>query len=638
MYGHRKYGPDGSILPAMNRLQRQDKLCWVVIKFLPAPAEMSPDGVAWSSPGKCFTTESFGDKRDGGIADWSRFLASMPAEECRLGIFRFDFRAVRKFVLVCWSPPSTKLVEWEDTQIWDIRKQALKEGIDPVRVEEAEGSDTPRESLVALLLELTLPEKLRGICVQGLATLAEFLGRQPKVKLAESRIMRLTTDSADCVQEARVMLEDEAAAAAAEVARADAHLAARKARQLAEAYATAFYYRRTKYEGEVRDREAAAAAKREKEERESNEESERRRIADEARKRAEYGAKAERDPVWRDRLAAAKKGQRDELTRWYHEHSLVAPSDPDIMHKGVRRARVGQASSLVRGEVSSDLREAALKPYQKLLAKASAARSAVYDPPSTAPDWSGHREVKFTEPGSLGLRLEEDQYGIVTVGALLSEERWEHATETMQYDDGVAKATGQIRVGDRVVKVAAGEPGVTPESQLIEFAGYKVRLTVILGVLARNIRPITFTFGPPVFGGYPKEEEGGPRPVTPVEWGAPPAQLHERPDDGYAEYHHNKMADAAAGAGGPLGPGVSQELSAIPGSGHERGGSASPGSSSMGEYDTADAEYEGENTVAADGSSSSGGGGAIPKGAPTIGVGSSLRPAIGIRIPMTRLN
>ena len=49
---------------------------------------------------------------------------------------------------------------------------------------------------------------------------------------------------------------------------------------------------------------------------------------------------------------------------------------------------------------------------------------------------------------------------------------------------------------------------MTPDSQLIEFAGHKVRLTVILGVLARNIRPITFTFGPPVFGGYPDEEEG----------------------------------------------------------------------------------------------------------------------------------
>ena len=64
--------------------------------------------------------------------------------------------------------------------------------------------------------------------------------------------------------------------------------------------------------------------------------------------------------------------------------------------------------------------EASLKPYQQLLAKATAARKAIYDPPSGDPDWSAHREVKFTERGSLGLRLEEDQYGIVTVSALLS--------------------------------------------------------------------------------------------------------------------------------------------------------------------------------------------------------------------------
>ena len=70
---------------------------------------------------------------------------------------------------------------------------------------------------------------------------------------------------------------------------------------------------------------------------------------------------------------------------------------------------------------------------------------------------------------------------------------------------------------------------MTPDSQIVEFSGHKVRLTVILGVLARNIRPIKFTFGPPLFGGWPDEEEGGNRPVTPVEWGRPPAPLPLRP-------------------------------------------------------------------------------------------------------------
>lgn len=488
-----------------------------------------------------------------------------------------------------------------------VSPQALDAGIDPTRVEEAEKGQHPRAALIALLLELTAEEKVRSIYSRGFATLAEFLAKQPKVKIAENCTVRLRSDCAACVQEAKDTLENEAKAAAVEVARAEAQLAARKARHLAEAYATGFYYRRMTHERKVREAEAAAAAKKEKEERETEEQRERQRLADEARKRREYGAKAERDPVWRARLAAAKKGQREDLTRWYHEHSLVAPSDPDILHQGVRRARVQQASSLVRGEVSIELREAALKPYQKLLPKAKAAHSAVYDPPSTAVDWSAQREVKFSEPGPLGLRLEEDQYGIVTVKALLSEERWEHATETMQYDDGIAKATGLIRVGDRVVKVAAGEPGVTPDSQLIEFAGYKVRLTVILGVLARNIRPITFTFGPPVFGGYPSEETGGARPVTPVEWGAPPAPLPPRP----GEVGHSSLS-----AGRGRGLAVPDNLSAItPAEGED--------------------DYLGQTSEDEDGFGKSRG---IPKGAPTVGVGSTLRPAIGIRMPMARLN
>ena len=53
------YGPDGSVLPAMMRLQRRDKLCWAVIKFVPSPTELAPDGVAWNSPGKCYSVESF---------------------------------------------------------------------------------------------------------------------------------------------------------------------------------------------------------------------------------------------------------------------------------------------------------------------------------------------------------------------------------------------------------------------------------------------------------------------------------------------------------------------------------------------------------------------------------------------------
>lgn len=472
-----------------------------------------------------------------------------------------------------------------------VSSQALKDGIDPARVEEAEKGPNPRSALIALLLELTAEEKVRGIYARGFLTLAGFLAKQPKVTVAETCTVQLRSDCAACIQEAKETLEEEANAVAAEVARAEAQLAARKARQLAEAYAIGYYYRRTTHERKVQDAEAAAAAKKETEEREAAEQRERQRLADEARKRREYGAKAERDPVWAARLAAAKKGQRAELTRWYHEHSLVAPSDPDILHRGVRRARVEQASSLVRGEASTDLREAALKTYQRLLPKAKAAHSAVYDPPSTAPDWTAQREVKFTEPGSLGLRLAEDQYGIVTVSALLSEERWEHATDTMQYNDGVAKATGLIRVGDRVVKVAAGEPGVTPESQLIEFAGYKVRLTVILGVLARNIRPITFTFGPPIFGGYPAEEEGGARPVTPVPWGEPPAPLPLRPGDA-----------------------VPFELSSIAPAG--------------GEDEFLGETSEDENDKPLE----------LRKGVPTVGVGSNLRPAIGIRVPMARLD
>ncbi len=482
----------------------------------------------------------------------------------------------------------------------------MDNGIDPIRVEEAEKGPNPRAALIALLLELTAEEKVRTIYSRGFMTLAEFLGKQPKVRIAETCTVRLRTDCVLCVQEAKETLENEAKAAAAEVARAEAHLAARKARQLAGAYATGFYYRRITHERKVREANAAAAAKKEKEERETEEQRERQRLADEARKRREYGAKAERDPVWRGRLAAAKKGQREDLTRWYHEHSLVAPSDPDIMHKGVRRARVQQASSLVRGEVSAELREAALKPYQKLLAKAKSAHSAVYDPPSTAIDWNAQREVKFSETGPLGLRLEEDRYGIVTVSALLSEERWEHATQTMQYDDGIAKATGLIRVGDRVVKVAAGEPGVTADSQLIEFAGYKVRLTVILGVLARKIRPITFTFGPPVFGGYPPEEEGGLRPVTPVEWGAPPAPLPPRPGE---------VGQEALSEGRGRGLAVPDEISAI-----------TPAES--------EDDYLGETSEDESGLGKSLG---VPKGAPTAGIGSTL-PPIGIRMPMARLN
>lgn len=619
------YGPDGSVLPAMVRLQRKDKLCWAVIKFVPSPAELAPDGVVWRSPGKCFSVESFGEKKDGGIADWSRFVGSLPDDECRIGLFRFDFRAVRKFVLLSWSPTSTKIALYDDTKIWDIRKQvlphepatvslmlsltravscqALAEGIDPKRVEDAEKGQNPRSALIALLLELTVEEKIRGIYNRGFLTLAEFLDNQPKVNIAECCTLTSHSGCAECVQDAKQTLQQEAQAAAAEVARAEAHLAARKARQLAEAYATGFYYRRITHERKVREAEAAAAAKRDREEREAEEQRERQRLADEARKRREYGAKAERDPVWRERLAAAKKGQREDLARWHHEHSLVAPSDPDILHKGVRRVRVEQASSLVRGEASIDLREAALKPYQKLLPKAKAARSAVYDPPSTAPDWSAFREVKFTQPGTLGLRLEEDPYGIVTVSALLSEERWEHASGTTQYDDGVAKATGMVRVGDRVVKVAAGEPGVTPESQIVEFAGYKVRLTVILGVLARKIRPITFTFGPPIFGGYPPEEEGGPRPVTPVEWGAPPAPLPPCP----GEVSQRGLSEASVER--RLRDAVPDELSAI---------------APAGDDETSEDDTDYENTLG------------IRKGAPTVGRGSDERPAIGIRMPMAR--
>ncbi len=122
------YGPDGSVLPAMIRLQRKEELCWAVIKFVPSPMELAPDGVVWNSPGRCYSVESFGEKKDGGIADWSRFMANFPDDECRLGIFRFDFRAVRKFVLVSWSPPSARAGHWDDTKIWDIRKQVKPPG------------------------------------------------------------------------------------------------------------------------------------------------------------------------------------------------------------------------------------------------------------------------------------------------------------------------------------------------------------------------------------------------------------------------------------------------------------------------------------------------------------------------------
>ena len=609
----RTYGPDGSVLPALHRVMKQDRVRWVVMKFQEAPAEVSPGGVPWQSPGKCFTVEEFGAKEKDGIADWSRFLASLPRDECRLGLFSFDFRAVRQLVMVLWSPP-VDVTSWEDQKIWDIRKEALSQGVARERVEAAELGDTPRESLVALLLELTPLEKLRRICGLGLSTLSSFIGKQPKVSIERTCTMRLPSDVVGCVQEAKDLIAHEHEAAAAEVARTEVVLAARKARQLAEAYAIGFYYRRTKHEREVRVSEAAAAAKKEQEEAIAAVESEKRRIADEARKRREYGAKAERDPVWAERLSAAKKGLDGELTRWHHEHSLVAPSDPDVYHKGVRRARVQESSALVRGEVSSDMIEASLKSTQSLLAKATAARAAIYNPPSGEPDWSAHREVKFTERGSLGLRLEEDQCGIVTVSALLSTSRWEHVTETMQYDDGLAKTCGQIRVGDRVVAVAAGEPGVTPDSQIVEFSGHKVRLTVILGVLARNIRPIKFTFGPPLFGTWPGEEEGGARPVVPVKWGEPPEPLPLRPGE----------AVALREAQRPLGAAVSTEFSAI-----------EPGDDNVnGEAD----DDLNDVSMSDDRGMSMSDDRGIRKGQATIGIGSSMRPAIGIRIPMRTVN
>ena len=148
-----------------------------------------------------------------------------------------------------------------------VSLQALDNGIDSTRVEEAEKGPNPRTDLIALLLELTAEEKVRNIYSRGLITLTKFLGKQPKVRIAETCTVRLRTDCAACVREAKETLENEAKAVAAEVARAEAHLAARKARQLAAAYATGFYYRRITHERKVREAEEAAAAKKEKEER-----------------------------------------------------------------------------------------------------------------------------------------------------------------------------------------------------------------------------------------------------------------------------------------------------------------------------------------------------------------------------------
>lgn len=586
----RSFDPDGSVLPAMQRLRREDKLRWIVLKFS-SPMGRATDVLdfrdALRTRSACWTCESLGPKEGDGIADWSRLLKSLPDNECRIAVFRHDFRARRTFVMVHWSPPSHAHVEMEETKVWDIRDLALKQGVDPARVEAAEMGDAARESLVELCIELTGPEKLRRVYAKGLETLSKF------VKVDEVLKVQQRDELAHCVEGTKELLREEAEAAAREVQRAADARAERQRRQLAEAYGTAFHYRRTKYERE----QAAEAAAKTEEERLLNLEAEkdaaRRRREEEARKRAEYGADAERDPVWRARLAAAREGQETDLTRWYHEHGLVAPADPQILHKGVRKVRVSEASALVRGQVSMDMLEQSMVKSQRLLAEAKLATSLVREGPVKAIDWEAEREVMFGEetlaPGSIGMRVVEDQYGQVTVGALLSKERYDATTDSVSYTDGRAKACGEIRVGDRIVRVAVGEPGVTPPSQLMEFAGPKLKITAILGVLARQMRPIKITFAPPKFGGHPPEPE---QPVVAVEWGEP------------------------ADKSGPLGPAVSRELSAI----------------------EPESFVDGADDCSSEYSSAASRRKAKEKEPDMIGVGPSARPAIGIRLPMRRIN
>ena len=115
-------------------------------------------------------------------------------------LFQHDFRARRTFVMVHWSPPSHAHVEMEETKVWDIRDLALKQGVDPARVETAEMGDAARESLVELCIELTGPEKLRRVYAKGLETLSKF------IKVDEVLKVQQRDELAHCVEGTKELL------------------------------------------------------------------------------------------------------------------------------------------------------------------------------------------------------------------------------------------------------------------------------------------------------------------------------------------------------------------------------------------------------------------------------------------------
>ena len=114
------------------------------------------------------------------LDDWPLFLAALPKEECRLAVFRFDFRATRQLLLVNWSPPTSEALQFEDVKVWDMRKILLKRAkkglIDEKRIHAAENGPTPRESLVSLLLESRPSEWYRRLYAASLQGVRKFLG------------------------------------------------------------------------------------------------------------------------------------------------------------------------------------------------------------------------------------------------------------------------------------------------------------------------------------------------------------------------------------------------------------------------------------------------------------------------------
>ena len=241
----REYLPDGTVLPAVKALQAQDRLRWVVINF--------------SSERGSFTVETSAERRaKSAIDDWPLFLAALPDEECRFGVFRFDFRARRTNLLVQWSPPTSEALEFEDVKVWDMRKELLRRAeaspglIDVKRIHLAENGPTPRESLLSLLLEMRQSEFLRRLYSRCAPGVAAFLGITPE----DTVVVRGVDGVAPAIVVAQETLDREAAEAMAEVAAAEALRLEREELSTAHGYALGFAQRWHGHVRETRRKEA----------------------------------------------------------------------------------------------------------------------------------------------------------------------------------------------------------------------------------------------------------------------------------------------------------------------------------------------------------------------------------------------